>query len=149
MVSLLLIIGPLVRGWSTWRSPCRDEPRIVGEQHPRYGALDHLEGDGADIDGHIARHGAETEGTVELTTGRQSDLEVDPATVKLKLHPAVEIEPKGALDRFTRWVRRDGLDVFACKRADDRPVQQLPQAGRPNCVSNSPAQCGGVDGIVP
>jgi hypothetical protein len=48
---------------------------------------------GAAIGEPIARHGPQRKTIVELTTGEHSGVRRDPATMELKLHLSVEIEP--------------------------------------------------------
>jgi len=67
---------------------------------------------GAAIGERLARHRAETESVVEFAIGQQPGIGGDPAAIELKLHTAVEIEPERPINRFTRWVRHDGLMRF-------------------------------------
>ena len=67
---------------------------------------------GACIGEHVAHHRAETESIVQLAVGQQSRIRGDPGAMEFELQPAVEIEPQGALDLFTRRVRHDGSTWF-------------------------------------
>jgi hypothetical protein len=49
---------------------------------------------GARISEHVPRRGAEAESVVEFAIGQQSGIGRDPRAMELKLHAAVEIEPK-------------------------------------------------------
>jgi hypothetical protein len=67
---------------------------------------------GACVGQHLTCHCPETEDIVEFAIGEQSGIGGDPRAMKLKLQATVEIEPQRAINRFTRWVRHDGLIQF-------------------------------------
>jgi hypothetical protein len=62
---------------------------------------------GAPVDQHPARDIAQPKHVVEFPIGKQTAVGGDPGTVELELDPAVEIDPKRLLLRFTHRVRHD------------------------------------------
>ena len=62
----------------------------------------------AGIGERLARHYRQAKDVVEFAIGQQSRIGGDARAMELKLHPAVEIQPERAINRFTRWVRHDG-----------------------------------------
>ena len=62
---------------------------------------------GAAVDQHPARDVAQPKDVVEFPIGKQTGVGRDPGTVELELDPAVEIDPKRLLLRFTHRVRHD------------------------------------------
>jgi hypothetical protein len=47
---------------------------------------------------------SQPEGIVEFAVRKQPSVRGDPTALKLQLQAAVEINPDGAVIRFTRWV---------------------------------------------
>jgi hypothetical protein len=53
---------------------------------------------------HATGHVGQPEGVVQLPVGQQAGVGRDTAAVELQLQAAIEIDPQGAVIRFTRWV---------------------------------------------
>lgn len=55
----------------------------------------------------------QAESVVAFAIGEQSGVGCDPATIELKLYPAVETGPERVLNRFTRWVLHNESHTLA------------------------------------